>query len=333
VKTRSKKKSSAAPAIRHKDYFVVLSTGENRRTVNEVNSMVRALVEQETLGYPFWLNGIVTRYFISNIGHVYFDLSDESFTISCMLQERRRGTIDFEIGNGMELEVFGSVRVYDKTAKVQIDVEQVRLVNHDAYVMEATVQEQLAQMGCWPPQKRPLPAIIQRIGVVTSRHSDALHDFEDTYRKEGGTGAIQVENASVQGYQAPSQIAQAIERLNRDGKVEVIALIRGGGREDELAIYNDIAIAQAICQSAIPVITGIGHQRDDTLADQMADVKAITPTAAALELAKRVPQIAVTPVVPAQVQTPSSGNNKLLIAAVIILAAVILFLLLSSGSR
>jgi exodeoxyribonuclease VII large subunit len=309
---------------------VVESTGENRRTVNEVNSMVRALVEQETLGYPFWVNGIVTRYFISNLGHIYFDLTDESFTISCMLNERRRGIIDFEISNGMELEVFGSVRVYDKTAKVQIDVEQVRLVNHDAYVMDATVQEQLAQMGCWPPQRRPLPAIIQRIGVVTSRHSDALHDFEDTYRKEGGSGVIQVEDVRVQGYQAPRQIAQAIERLNRDDKVEVIALIRGGGREDELAVYNDIAIAQAICQSAIPVITGIGHQRDDTLADQMADFKAITPTAAALELAKHVPQV-VAPI-PAQVQPQTPTSNKLLIAAVIILAIVVVFLLIS-GSR
>lgn len=309
---------------------MVESTGENRRTVNEVNSMVRALVEQETLGYPFWVNGIVTRYFISNLGHIYFDLTDESFTISCMLNERRRGIIDFEISNGMELEVFGSVRVYDKTAKVQIDVEQVRLVNHDAYVMDATVQEQLAQMGCWPPQRRPLPAIIQRIGVVTSRHSDALHDFEDTYRKEGGSGVIQVEDVRVQGYQAPRQIAQAIERLNRDGKVEVIALIRGGGREDELAVYNDIAIAQAICQSAIPVITGIGHQRDDTLADQMADFKAITPTAAALELAKHVPQV-VAPI-PAQVQPQTPTSNKLLIAAVIILAIVVVFLLIS-GSR
>lgn len=304
------------------------STGENRRTINQVNSMVRALVEQETLGYPFWLNGIVTRCFISNIGHVYFDLTDESFTISCMLHERRRGTIDFEINSGMELEVFGSVRVYDKTAKVQIDVEQVQLVNHDAYVMDATVQEQLAQIGCWPPQKRPLPAVVQRIGIVTSKHSDALHDFEDTYRKESGPGAgtTEVIDVRIQGFQAPRQIAQAIERLNRDSKVEVIALIRGGGREDELAIYNDIAIAQAICRSAIPVITGIGHQRDDTLADQMADFKAITPTAAALELAKHVPQV-VVPVPARASDTKPLPQWAWLLAGVVI--AALLFLLLS----
>lgn len=300
------------------------STGENRRTINQVNSMVRALVEQETLGYPFWISGIVTRCFISNIGHIYFDLTDESFTISCMLNERRRGALDFEISNGMELEVFGSVRVYDKTAKVQIDVEQVRFVNHDAYVMDSTVQEQLAQMGCWPPQKRPLPNIIQRIGIVTSKHSDALHDFEDTYRKESGPGAgtTEVIDVRIQGYQAPRQIAQAIERLNRDNQVEVIALIRGGGRADELAIYNDIAIARAICQSAIPVITGIGHQRDDTLADQMADFKAITPTAAALELAKRVPQVATH----AQAANPRTMRFLPWLAAGIILLVVLLLI-------
>jgi exodeoxyribonuclease VII large subunit len=302
-------------------------TGENRRSINQVNSMVRALVEQETLGYPFWLSGIVSRYFISNIGHIYFDLTDENFTISCMLHERRRGTLDFEISNGMELEVFGSVRVYDKTAKVQIDVEQVRLINHDAYVMDATVQEQLAQLGCWPPQKRPLPDIVRRIGIVTSKHSDALHDFEDTYRKESGPGAgtTEVIDVRIQGYQAPRQIAQAIERLNRDNKVEVIALIRGGGRADELAVYNDLAIAQAICQSAIPVITGIGHQRDDTLADQMADVKAITPTAAALELARHVPQVAG----PSQQAAPRTGRQLIWIAVGIVIAVVV-FLLLSS---
>jgi exodeoxyribonuclease VII large subunit len=303
---------------------MVESTGENRRTINQVNSMVRALVEQETLGYPFWLSGIVTRYFISNIGHIYFDLTDESFTISCMLHERRRGAIDFEISNGMELEVFGSVRVYEKQAKVQIEVEQARLINHDAYVMDATVQEQLVQLGCWPPQRRPLPDIIQHIGVVTSKHSDALHDFEDTYRKESGTGTIEVMDVRIQGNQAPRQIAQAIERLNHDHKVEVIALIRGGGREDELAIYNDLMIARAICQSAIPVITGIGHQRDDTLADQMADVKAITPTAAALELAKRVPQVAA----PIQPSAPKPLPEWVWLLAGVIIAAA-LFLLLS----
>jgi exodeoxyribonuclease VII large subunit len=300
------------------------STGENRRTINQVNSMVRALVEQETLGYPFWVSGIVTRCFISNIGHIYFDLTDENFTISCMLNERRRGALDFEISNGMELEVFGSVRVYDKTAKVQIDVEQVRFVNHDAYEMDSTVQEQLAQMGCWPPQKRPLPDIIQRIGIVTSKHSDALHDFEDTYRKESGPGAgtTEVIDVRIQGYQAPRQIAQAIERLNRDNKVEVIALIRGGGRADELAIYNDVAIAQAICQSAIPVITGIGHQRDDTLADQMADFKAITPTAAALELAKRVPKAATH----VQAANPRTIRYLTWLAAGIILLILLLLI-------
>ncbi|MAS34678.1 MAG: exodeoxyribonuclease VII large subunit [Anaerolineaceae bacterium] len=304
---------------------------ETRRTINQVNNLVRALVEQETLGYPFWISGIVTRYYISNFGHVYFDLTDEDYTINCMLHERRRGLLDFEIAKGMEVEVFGSVRVYDKQAKVQIDVEQARLVNHDAYVMDISVQEQLAQLGCWPPQKRPLPQTIQRIGLVTSKHAEAMRDFEATYRDESGPGAaaIQVYDVRLQGDIAPGHIAETIERLNRENSVDVIALVRGGGREDELAVFNDIAIARAICLSTIPIITGIGHQRDDTLADQMADIKTITPTAAALELAKRAPQVAA----PVQPTTTSSNRQLIVIAVIVIIAIVIVAVLLSGGPQ
>lgn len=296
---------------------------ENRRTINQVNSLVRALVEQETLEYPFWIRGIVSRYFISNMGHVYFDLSDEDYLISCMLHERRRGVLNFEIAKGMELEVFGAVRVYEKQAKVQIDVEAVKLIEHDAFRMDSSVQERLAQAGCWPPHRRPLPAVIQHIGIVTSKHSDALYDFEDTYRRESGPGAaaIQVVDVRLQGQMAPHQIAQGIERLNHERSVDVIALIRGGGRTDELAVFNDLRVAQAICRSEIPVITGIGHQRDDTLADQMADFAAITPTAAALELAKHA-QVALHP---AGTQTM---QGKFIAVVVVVLVVIVVILLL-----
>ncbi|MBZ0304140.1 MAG: exodeoxyribonuclease VII large subunit [Anaerolineae bacterium] len=301
-------------------------TGQARQTIPQINSLVRALVEQETIGYPFWINGIVTRYYLSNMGHAYFDLSDDDYTISCMLHERRRGALNFDLNKGMELEVFGSVRVYEKQAKVQIDVEQVRLINHDAYQMDVTVQEKLTQMGCWPPQKQALPPVIERIGIVTSKHSEGLHDFEDTYRRESGAGAAatQVIDVRIQGQQAPHQIAQAIERLNRERSVDVITLIRGGGRADELAVYNDLAIAEAICRSEIPIVTGIGHQRDDTLADQMADVATITPTAAALELAKHAQVMSA--------QTASSNHSIILFAIFTILGiiAVVVFLLQSA---
>lgn len=256
------------------------------RRVAQINALVRSLVEQETLEHPFWTSGVVTRCYTSHLGHVYFDVTDDDYTISCMLREKLRGTLGFDIQNTLEIEVFGTIRVYEKTAKVQIEVEKARLIERPGYVMDATVQEQLAQKGLWPKPKRPLPPTIARIGLITSKHSDALHDFEDIYRSENGTAAIKLMDVRLQGQQAPQEIAEAVSRLNRERQVDVIAIVRGGGRSTELAVFNDIQIAEAIGRSVLPVVTGIGHQRDDTLADQMADHAAITPSIAASYLAR-----------------------------------------------
>jgi exodeoxyribonuclease VII large subunit len=130
----------------------------------------------------------------------------------------------------------------------------------------------------------------------------------------------------LQGQQAAQQITEAIQRLNREKRVSVIVLTRGGGRHEDLAVFNDVAIAQAICASAIPIVTGIGHQRDDTLADQMADFKAITPTAAALELAKHSQPISRSTV--ARV----GHTQLLLIGAGVIIAILMILLILVSFS-
>ncbi len=294
-----------------------------QRSIPQINSLVRSLVEQETLNYPFWVSGFITRYFESNYGHIYFDISDQDYSINCMLPERRRSNLDFDLAQGMEVAVYGAVRVYEKQAKVQIDVEQVRLINHEPYVLDATLQDQLATSGCWPPQKRSLPQAVRTIGLVTGKNSKAREDFYDTFYNEGGQAQIKVVDVKVGGQRAPVQIARAIQRLNRENEVDVIALVRGGGRVEELAVYNDLEIARAICQSAIPVITGIGHHEDDSLADQMADFSAITPTAAAVRLAKLAQA-------PGQVRLTQPARRlslSAIIIVVLVLAVVILFIL------
>jgi len=300
---------------------------ETRRPIPEVNNLIRALVEAETLGYPFWTRGIITRHFQSDRGHIYFDITDDDYSISCFLSERQRGHLDFALSNGLEIEVFGSIRVYDKQARVQIEVERVNLIAHDPFQIDRNIQTRLAEVGCWPPQKKSLPSRIQRIGLVTNQQSRGLEDFRSTFYNSGGQGSIAVVDVRVGGQQAPRQIAEAIERLNREKSVDVIALVRGGGRVEELAIYNDIEIAAAICKSQIPVITGIGHQQDNHLADQMADIAEITPTAAGNRLA----QIA-QPAVQYQSTAAEQNNNTrvLLIAAGIIIAVLIVLLVMQS---
>jgi len=297
------------------------------RSINEINRLVKALVEQETVGYPFWVGGYVSRHYISDFGHEYFDINDEEYSINCFLRNSMRGTLDFEIANGLDIEVYGALRVYERMARVQIEVEAVRLVDDSRFIMDETVQEQLAQQGLWPPVKKPLPEIITSLGIITSKQGEALHDFEDTYLRERGTATRKVVDVLLQGQQAPQQIADAILRLNRERQVDAIVLTRGGGRTADLAVFNDIRVAEAIARSEIPVVTGIGHQRDDTLADQIADVSAITPTAAAVELAKHAPAPPPQPEI-----RPGEGGNRqaLIIGAAIVIAAIILALVILS---
>jgi exodeoxyribonuclease VII large subunit len=126
---------------------------------------------------------------------------------------------------------------------------------------------------------------------------------------------VRLVDVLVGGHNAPAQIAHAIARLNQENNVDVIALVRGGGRVEELAVFNDIQIARAICQSAIPVITGIGHHQDDSLADQMADFSAITPTAAAMRLAKLAQGVGVA--------RPQEAPQRLSLSTVIIIVLVL----------
>jgi exodeoxyribonuclease VII large subunit len=261
-------------------------TDGQRRTIPQLNALIRALVEQEMLDHPFWIGGIVTRHFLSDFGHIYFDLNDDDYFISCILREKLRGTLDFTITNGIEIEVFGTVRVFEKRAQVQIEVEKAQLIERPSYVIDATVQEQLAQKGLWPKPKRPLPTSIRNISLITSKQSDARHDFYDMYQGENGHASVKLVDVRLQGQQAAREIAEAINQVNQQKSADVIAIVRGGGRAADLAVFNDIVIAEAIGRSAIPIVTGIGHQQDNTLADQVADMSLITPTAAASHLAR-----------------------------------------------
>jgi exodeoxyribonuclease VII large subunit len=203
-----------------------------------------------------------------------------------MIRERVRGTLDFTISNGMDVEVYGPIRVYEKTARVQMEVEKARLIQKRGFVPEISITEAQEKKGLWPKTKKQVSPPIRKIGLITSKQSEALHDFEDTYRNEDGKASIKLIDVRLQGQQAPREIADAINRLSRETEVDVIVLTRGGGRSAELAIFNDLLIAEAVCRSSIPVVTGIGHQRDETFADLVADVSTNTPTAAASYLAK-----------------------------------------------
>lgn len=292
------------------------------RNIPSLNALIRGLVEVETLESPFKVSGYVTRRFRSDAGHVYFDLNDDGFTISCMIRASIRNTLGFDISNGMDIEVCGAIRVYEPKAQIQIDVTQIKVLDDQAKIIDKALLDQLSEKGLWPREKKPMPAVVSKIGLVTSKQSDALHDFEDTYRTEGGTAAVKLSDVRLTGELAPQIIAQAITRLSKSREVDVIVLTRGGGRLAELATFDSLLIAEAICRSTIPVVTGIGHQRDRTLADEVADYMAITPTAVASFLAR------IKPTIPAVTSQPPSRQSNYLLVLVVILALIIVALLL-----
>lgn len=292
------------------------------RNIPSLNALIRGLVEVETLEYPFKISGYVTRRYKSNVGHVYFDLNDDGFTISCMIRASVQNTLGFDISNGMDIEVCGSIRVYEPKAQIQIDVTEVKVLENQSKTVDEDLLNQLAEKGLWPRDKKPMPTVISKIGLVTSKNSDALHDFEDTYRTEGGLAAVKLNDVRLTGEQAPPMIAQAITRLSKNREVDVIVLTRGGGRTAELATFDSLLIAEAICRSTIPVVTGIGHQRDRTLADEVADYVAITPTAVASFLAR------IKPTVQPVISQPPARQSNYLLVLVVILALIIVALLL-----
>ncbi len=257
-------------------------------SIRNLNALLKATLEKEMQAKPVSLEGKIHKTpNLSERGHLYFTLEDKGYTIDCMLREEQRATIGFTLQKGMEVEIYGTAIIFEKTALLQIEVEQVHLLDRPNNAEFANAITNLKNKGLWPKQKLSIPSQIKKIGLITSKHSDAIHDFENTYREEAknNAAAVQVIDVRVAGQYAPQEISDAIYRLNREQTVDVIVLTRGGGRASELAIFNDTLIVEAICRSTIPVVTGIGHDRDETLADQAADKATRTPTAAAYFLA------------------------------------------------
>jgi exodeoxyribonuclease VII large subunit len=260
-------------------------------TIRETNARIRAIVERETVGKPFWISGMVRKHFVSDLGHEYFELYDDDFAIRCMLRESMRGVLPFSVAHGMELEVYGTVRVYEKGARLEIEVENAHWIDSVLPRLNEDVQARLEKRGLWPKTPRAWPESIRRIGLITSQHSEAREDFYNNYRDYGGKATITLKDVRVQGEQAPREIADMIRWFNQqdEDRVDVIVLTRGGGRSADLAVFSDFLVAEEICRSQIPVATGIGHETNQTFADIAADVSKGTPTAIAIHLAQGMP--------------------------------------------
>ncbi len=270
-------------------------------TVTQLVGQIKALLEREQTLRNVWLQGEVSNFVRATSGHCYFTLKDDRAVLSCVMWKQDAVRLGRLPQNGQQVLVHGYVSVYDSQGKLQFYADALELAGVGRLYQEfEALKARLAAEGLFDAaRKRPLPAWPQRVGVVTSARAAALRDILRTLALRYPAVDVLVAPSAVQGAEAPAQIVAAIELLNAWNAgvepIDVIILARGGGSIEELWAFNDEQVARAIAASVLPVVSGVGHETDFTLADFAADLRAPTPTGAAaaavpdrLELAGQV---------------------------------------------
>lgn len=254
-------------------------------TVTEITTYIKGLLQEDLLLQDVWVAGEVSNASRSPAGHYYFTLKDAGATLSCVLW---RGLAAYQAllpVNGQAVEVRGAFSVYEPRGQYELLVQEVRPAGIGRLYQEfEALKVRLAAEGLFAKErKRPLPTRPRRVGLVTSPTGAAIQDILRVLRHRYPLVDVLLAPASVQGEEAPEQIVAAIALLNAwPEPVDVIIVARGGGSLEELWAFNDERVARAIAASRIPIISGVGHETDFTLADFAADYRAPTPTGAAM---------------------------------------------------
>ncbi|MFZ2359370.1 MAG: exodeoxyribonuclease VII large subunit, partial [Anaerolineae bacterium] len=256
-------------------------------TVTQLLSQIKTLIEREQTLRNVWLQGEVSNFVRATSGHCYFTLKDERAVLACVMWKQDAQRLARLPQNGQQVLVHGYVSVYESQGKMQFYADALELAGVGRLYQEfEALKAKLAAEGLFDPEhKRPLPAWPQRIAVVTSPRAAALRDILRTLALRYPAVEVLLAPSAVQGAEAPAQIVAAIELLNdwHAGvePIDVIIVARGGGSIEELWAFNDEQVARAIAASSVPVVSGVGHETDFTLADFAADLRAPTPTGAA----------------------------------------------------
>ncbi|MEA5537365.1 exodeoxyribonuclease VII large subunit [Crocosphaera sp. XPORK-15E] len=257
---------------------------ETALSVAGVTQYIQSLLEDDPQLMELWVTGEVSSLNAHRVG-LFFTLSDSEgkATIKCVVWNSQKSQLQELPKLGSEILVKGSVRLYPKKGEYQLTVYQAKATGEGLLALRyQQLRTRLALEGLFDLEiKRPLPPYPQTISVVTAATAAAWGDIQRTLIQRNPGIRVLFSPATVQGKEAPYSIVEAIERVNLDERAEVLILARGGGAVEDLWCFNDERVVRAIAESTIPVITGIGHQRDETLADLVADVNAHTPTAAA----------------------------------------------------
>ena len=250
-------------------------------TVSELLRSVRDTLERR---FPLlWVRGELSNLNYAASGHCYFTLKDRGAQVDCVMYRSRAQAFDASLREGMQVEAQVLVSLYEPRGRFQLTVENLRPAGlGPLYERFLRLKEKLEREGVFDPAaKRPLPSYPRTIGVITSRAAAALRDVLTTLARRNPAVRIIVYPAPVQGEGAAGRIAAMLATASARAECEVLLLVRGGGSIEDLWSFNEERVARAIRACAIPVIVGVGHETDFTIADFAADRRAPTPTAAA----------------------------------------------------
>ncbi len=262
----------------------------------EVGALCRAIADAlEARFNPVAVRGEITGFSRASSGHCYFSIKDANGQLRCAMFRRAAGLLDFSPRDGELVEVRGRLGVYEARGDLQFIVESMQRAGQGALFEQfLRLKAQLEGEGLFDPRrKRPLPLQPRGIGLITSLGAAALHDVVTALRRRVPHIPVVLIPAQVQGAAAPQSMVTALRQMYAlaegeapaDGGttpvVDVILLVRGGGSMEDLWAFNDEQLARTIVQSPVPLVSGVGHETDFTIADFCADLRAPTPTAAA----------------------------------------------------
>lgn len=258
-------------------------------TVTELTRYVRQMFESDYRLQDVEVEGELSNLRIPGSGHAYFTLKDAGAELTCVMWKGQVQAHGADMpGHGDRVVAEGYLSVYETRGQYQLYCRRLRPAGlGDLHAEFERLKERLQAEGVFDRARRPIPAQPATIGIVTSPSTAALQDVLNVLARRSPQVRVVLSPASVQGQGAPAQLVEALAALNARSDIDVILLVRGGGSLEDLWCFNDEALARAIADSRVPVISGVGHETDFTLADFAADLRAPTPSAAA-ELATAV---------------------------------------------
>ncbi|MDI6906771.1 MAG: exodeoxyribonuclease VII large subunit [Thermoanaerobacterales bacterium] len=251
--------------------------------VSELTAYLKERLEGDPFLANVWVRGEVCNCHYHSSGHVYFALREKGALLRAVMFRSRAGRHSFRLQNGLAVVARGAIGLYERDGQYQLYVEEVEPEGVGAYYAALEqLKARLQAEGLFDERrKRPLPALPLRIGLVTSPVGAAVRDVITIAAKRWPLAEIVLAPVSVQGDSAPYEIARGIRMLNGVDGIDVIVVGRGGGAPEELWAFNTEMVARAIFHSRVPVVSAVGHEKDVTIADLVADRRAATPSAAA----------------------------------------------------